>query len=98
MQKAKFKMKGLSTAAVVAAGAAALALTSLTGLRAQSTAYATDPKSVAGANGSSGANLDLGFFATADANVDNMVSRAELRMALEKFLADADTDKTGSAT
>src|ERR1044071_6487942 len=77
------------TTALLAICAGALLTTTWTGLRADSTAYATDPKSVPGANGSSGADLGLAFFAIADANVDNSVSRAELKSTLEKFLADA---------
>ncbi len=88
-----------STVAVLGICAMTLLATTLFGvLKAQSTAYATDPKSVPGANGSSGADLGLAFFATADANVDNNVSRAELRTVLEKFLTDADAAKTGAAT
>jgi type 1 glutamine amidotransferase len=87
-----------SSIALLAICAATLVAITFTGLKAQSTNYATDPKSVAGANGASGSDLGLAFFAVADANVDNNLSRAELRAALETFLADADAAKTGMVT
>src|ERR1051326_6876590 len=74
------------------------AAAALTPLGADSTAYNTDPKSVPGANGASGADLGLALFAVADANTDNSVSRAELKATLETFLADADTAKAGMVT
>ena len=78
---------------VAVATAAALA-----GLHAQSRAYDTDPNSVRGANGASGADLGLAFFASADANTDNAVSRAELKAAVGRFFADADAAGAGVLT
>jgi type 1 glutamine amidotransferase len=87
-----------STVAALAASAAMFAI-AWTGLGAQRPpAYDTDPNSVPGANGASGADLGLAFFATADANVDNTVSLAELTTALERFLADGDAAQAGSVT
>jgi len=87
------------TGAVVAVSAIVALATTFNGLKAQQApAYATDKTLVPGANGQSGADLGLAFFAIADANTDGMVTRAELRSALEKFLADADSGKAGSVT
>ena len=91
-------MAGKSPAIVLALCALAFATAALTGANADSTAYNTDPKSVPGANGSSGADLGLAFFAAVDANTDNVASRAELKAALETFLANADPAKSGSVT
>lgn len=80
---------------MIAAGAAAACF--LTSVSAQTPAYATDSVVMPGANGTSGADLGLAFFATADANADGVLTGAELRTSLETFLADADTAKTGMA-
>src|SRR6476661_3791072 len=86
-----------STVSMLAAAAAAFAF-GLAGLGAQSRAYDTDPNSVRGANGASGADLNLAFFAAADSNDDNQVTRAELKAAIARFVAAADTAKTGAVT
>ncbi len=82
------------TVAILATCTAAFAM-AFAGLKAQMPAYSTDPKSVPGANGASGADLDLAFFAVADANVDNRLSRAELTATLEKFLGGANAVTAG---
>jgi type 1 glutamine amidotransferase len=87
-----------TSARVSIACALVFALVALVRPSADSTAYNTDPKSVPGANGASGADLGLAFFAVADANIDNSISRAELKRTLEKFFADADTMKAGALT
>jgi len=84
---------------VLACCGMALFAATFTGLNAQQPpAFATDKSLVPGANGQSGADLGLAFFAIADTNVDGMLSRAELRTALETFLATADIAKAGSVT
>ena len=64
---------------------------------AHSTAYTTDPGRSQAPTGQRSGFLGLAFFAVVDANVDNSVSRSELKATLEKFLADADTDEGGDA-
>jgi type 1 glutamine amidotransferase len=93
-------MKVRSTRGIFVLGTSALFAATFAVVGARPAAVAgqehTMDHSAADAQGGNGADLGPGLFAAADANVDGAVTRAELKATLQKFLADADTARSGS--